>query len=284
MRRLIQRLCLSSINGGRVFLAALQVCAILFSSPAGAEPAKVPEVKFGPETDKSGEIVLCDSSGSVLRRFVGLGPGLQISASGPDELLIADRSRGQVLRVKSDGALQTRYQIPGQGQARRAILLPDGAVLVAAGLAGAFEFDRSGALRLQIPSPLPDLYVSSAIRLADKTVLLLLERHDHSGHRIFRVSGTGRPPVEIPLPVKAQDLEGLHTVRWSLDAQALYLRHDQGYRIFTIGQPGVSFSLKETIDISSPFHITLLDSEEVLLGAEDFFIKRLAGGKLQNSF
>ena len=269
---------------GKSLLIPLLVVLVLLASNAVAGGERPSEIRLGPDAAAAGEIVVCDRAGTPIRRLVGLGRRLDLTVSGPDELLVSDPTRGQVLRVKSDGTVLARLELPVRDQRRAVRVTNDGGMLVAAGQEGVLEFDGSGELRRQIPPPVQDLFASAAIGLADGSLLMLFHRHDEGLFRLFHLPAGDDVANEVVLPVEEGELRGFTAVRWLLDANGLVLRYDQGCQVFSIQESPLSFAHRESLELHHPLFVSLLDAGDVVVSEGDHFIRRFRKGVSQDSF
>lgn len=269
---------------GKILFIPLLVALATSASSLAAGGNRPIEIGLGPGQGPAGEIVVCDRAGTSVRRFVGLGRRLDLTVSGPDELLVSDPTRGQVLRVKSDGTVLARLDVPVRDQRQAVRVTRGGGMLVAAGQAGVLELDGSGELRRQIPSPVRGLFASAAIQLVDGSLLMLFHRHDEGLFRLFHLPTGDGDASEVVLPVGQGELRGFTTVRWLLDANGLVLKYDQGCQVFSIQESPVSFALQESFELDHPLFVSLLDAGDVLVSEGDHFIRRFRKGVSQDSF
>lgn len=268
---------------GSPFLVLLVVLWALVASGVAAG-SRLHEVRLGPDAEPAGEIIVCDRAGTPVQRFIGLGPRLSLTASGPDEVLVSDPTRGQVLRVRSDGTVLTRFEVPARGHRQTVRLTGDGGVLVAVGEEGVLEIDGVGAVRRQIPPPVRGLFATSAIQLADGSLLALFHRHDEGLFRLFHLPVGDRAPSEVELPVGEGEMRGFTTVRWLLDTNGLVLKYDQGCQVFAIMESPVSFVLREKLHVDHPVFVARLDSGDILVSEGEQYVRRFREGVPQDSF
>jgi ADP-ribose pyrophosphatase YjhB (NUDIX family) len=258
-----------------IVIAAL-TASVVGSVETPAEPVVLTVAGGG---ELAGELVVRDADGAQLRRLVGLGNPISVSALPDAHYLVVDAELDRILEIDLDGAVHWSWD--GRRLEIRpltAVGLPSGNVLVAAGHQGAIELDRGGAVVWR--SPESGFFVTSALRLPDASTLMSVK---HRRHTLFRVAADRTDLSEIDFPYENQRgfwtrIAAVHEVAgefliWDQDWRFLYRA------VFESGE----LSILARNELFRPVHVAT-DGGGGLIFSTDLDLAmthRHAGGKLR---